>query len=162
MNKTVIVVVVTVIVALVAIVGYLLTSKTSSVTQTSTQTSIATQTLTSTQNSVINLSTLYPNDTAIINTTKTITINKGGNYSFKIVNEQGVENDFYYFGLKLIFANSTMKKEIDLGWQMIIEELEKAIDRLNKYIETLILGTGRKFEKVNDGAIQGGVGTTRS
>ena len=27
------------------------------------------------------------------------------------------------------------------------EDLQKAIDRLNKYVETLILGSGRKFEK---------------
>jgi len=111
-------------------VGYSLTtnksSSTNSTTQTSTQTPIATQTQTPTtvQHSVINLNlgTLYPNDTAIIDTTKTITINKGGNYSFNMVKEQGAENEFNYFILIMTLSNSTMKKEIYLGWLLLPSE----------------------------------------
>ena len=127
MNKTIIAIVVAVLVVLAVVIGFVLTtskpSSTSSTTQMSTQTSITSQTRISTtaQQSVINLNLgiLYPNDTAIIKTTKTITINKGGNYLFNMVNEQGVENDFDYFVLKMILSNSTMKKEIGLGWQIL-------------------------------------------
>jgi len=127
MNKTIIAAIVAVLVVLSVFVGYSLTtnksSSTNSTTQTSTQTPIATQTRTSTtvQHSVINLNlgTLYPNDTAIIDTTKTITINRGGNYSFNMVNGQGAENEFNYFILIMTLSNSTMKKEIGLGWQIL-------------------------------------------
>ena len=118
---------VAVLVVLAVIVGYTLTtnkpSSTSSITQTSTPTSTATQTQTPTtiQHSIINLNlgTLYPNDTAIINTTKTIIINKGGNYSFSMENKQGVEENYNYFVVNMLISNSTMKKEIGLGWQIL-------------------------------------------
>jgi len=39
-----------------------------------------------------------------------------------MVNEQGVENDFYYFSMIMTLSNSTMEKEIYLGWLLLTSE----------------------------------------
>lgn len=111
MNKTIIALIIAVLVIVVVIIGYLLISKPTSETRTSTQI------ITIAQHSVINLNlgTLYPNEYATIKTAKSITVNKGGNYSFKMVN-QGVEKDFISFWLVMNLSNSTMNKMISLGW----------------------------------------------
>ena len=62
------------------------------------------------------LGTVYPNDQAIIFTSETITISKGGYYTFYFVNGTKFVRDFTSFAIGLFISNSTKEINASLGW----------------------------------------------
>jgi len=83
--------------------------------------SFSTQTKTTQTSSAVSpinlyLGTLNPSDEAIISTSETVTINKGGYYTFYLVNATEFVRDFTSFAIGVFLSNSTGEIKTSLGW----------------------------------------------